>query len=126
MMKLYHATRSTARYSALDIAQQIADGGFVASYDPNHEAAVVSLADKPLTGWGGGGGYDAWVEVDVPDDVAQAHRYTWDDDLYHCKCYAFPESIINEFEMRSVTARRLRLEEKRDEWEAEMGWSRDE
>ena len=106
-MKLYHATKSTARSSALDIAQRIADNGFVANYDSNHEAAVVSLADKPLTGWGGGGGYDAWVEVEVPINVAQAHRYTWDDDLYRCACYAFPEGVINEFEMRAITERDL-------------------
>lgn len=104
-MKLYHATKATTQYSALEIAQQIEANGFAVSYDANHEAEVVSLADKPLPGWGGW--QDAWVEVEVPDDVAQAHRYDFDDDLYKCACYAFPESVVNTFEMRAVTGHEL-------------------
>ena len=101
-MKLYHATRSDARNAAIENAESIERIGFIAAFDPNHQAEVVSLADRPLPGWGGWS--DAWVVVDVPDEVAALYRYEFDDDLYRARCYAFPEDVINEFPRRAIAA----------------------
>jgi hypothetical protein len=102
-MKLYHATRATRANSALENAENIVEGGFEASFDYNHQAEVVCFADRPLAGWGGWS--DAWVVVDVPDDVAAKGRYEFDDDLYRARCYAFPDNEINKYPRRATENR---------------------
>lgn len=100
-MKLYHATKSANKDAASEVAEQIEQGGFVAQFDHNHQAEVICLTEKPLTGWGGW--RDAWVVVEVDDKTAKQYQYTFDDDLYNTRCYAFPADVINQFPIYATT-----------------------
>ena len=95
-MKLYHATKSTTKDAASEVADLIERDGFKATFDPNYNKKVVCFADRPLTGWGGW--QDAWVVVDIPESIVKKyHSDIGDDMVYGCRVYAFPQSIINQF-----------------------------
>jgi len=102
-MKLYHATKATRNQGEMEVAERIVDEGFRGG-DVWDLTNVVFLASKPLTGFGGW--QDAWVVVDVPDNKLELGAYPekyYDDEQYHCQCFAFKARTINKFPRYATT-----------------------